>query len=256
MVKMKHILIAVGVAAIGAGLIYSPQIAGYFGEERAARQQQADLKDGRVTIAKDGVEKDLAVATFAGGCFWCVEDKFDHVPGVWAAVSGYSGGDEKNPTYWQVASGTTGHTESVQVYYDPKVITYDGLLQAFWRIMDPTDLGGQFSDRGKQYRPVIFYHTEAQRIAAENSKEALDKSHRYDKPVVIPIEPYKNFYLAENYHQDYSRENPLHYRMYTHGSGRAPFVEEIWGDDLELDYSTFRPKAEDGAMKTSEVKGE
>ena len=255
MTKLRFLLIAAGVAAIGAGLIYYPQISATFGEQRAERQNGRTVEAGRITIDVDGAKKEFAVATFAGGCFWCVEDKFDGVPGVWQAVSGYSGGDEKNPKYWMVASGATSHTEAVQVYYDPKVITYDGLLEAFWRIMDPTDLGGQFSDRGQQYRPVIFYHNETQKLAAERSKENLAKSERYKDAVVIPIEPYKNFYLAENYHQNYSRENPLHYTAYTYGSGRAPFVEKTWGKDLELDYSKFRPKDDDG-MKTSKVVAE
>lgn len=243
--KTKFLLLALVVCVIGAGIIYYPQITGFFGEERAEQQAQTDLKTGKLTISKDGVDKVLHVATFAGGCFWCVEDKFDRVPGVLAAVSGYSGGDEEDPSYRQVAFGLTGHTEAVQVFYDPEIITYDGLLQAFWRIMDPTDLEGQFSDRGKQYRPVIFYHNEEQKLAAEKSKAALEQAKRFKDPVIIPIEPYKNFYLAENYHQDYSRRNPLHYTAYTYGSGRAPFVEKTWGDDLKLDFSRYRPMEED-----------
>ncbi len=184
----------------------------------------------------------LSVATFAGGCFWCVEAAFDKLPGVRAAISGYSGGDEPNPTYEQVSRGETGHREAVQVYYDPKVITYEGLLAAFWRIMDPTDTGGQFADRGSQYSPAIFYHDEAQKAAALKSREALAKSGRYDKPVVVPILPYKNFYPAEGYHQDYAQKNPFRYRFYTRGSGRAGFLEEVWGDDLQIDYTQFAPE--------------
>ncbi len=192
-----------------------------------------------------GEAKDLSgytVATFAGGCFWCVESGFEKVPGVIEAISGYSGGDEPDPTYEKVSSGTTGHTESVQVYYDPAVITYEGLLAAFWRMMDPTDLEGQFSDRGSQYRPVVFYHNERQKQLALKSRAALEASGRFPLKVVIPVEPFKRFYRAENYHQDYYKKNPVRYAFYTRGSGRAGFVETIWGDDLVVDYAKYRPK--------------
>ena len=140
----------------------------------------------------------LAVATFAGGCFWCVEAAYEEkVPGVVEAVSGYSGGDEKNPNYKQVAGGRTGHTEAVQVYYDPDTITYEGLLQALWRTANPTDVKGQYVDRGKQYRPAIFYHNDAQKRAAEASIKALEESGRYDHPVKIEVVPFEAFYDAE-----------------------------------------------------------
>ncbi|HHK73924.1 MAG TPA: peptide-methionine (S)-S-oxide reductase, partial [Rhizobiales bacterium] len=185
----------------------------------------------------------LAVATFAGGCFWCVEHGFEQVPGVVEVISGYSGGKDPAPTYESVSAGGTGHTESVQVHYDPKIITYEGLLQAFWRMMDPTDADGQFSDRGKQYRPAIFYHNEAQRIAAIKSRDALDKSGRYSRPVTIEITPFSNFFPAEDYHQDYARKNPFRYAFYTSGSGRSDFVIQTWGRDLKLDYAQYRPGA-------------
>lgn len=184
----------------------------------------------------------LAVATFAGGCFWCVEEGFEKIPGVVEAVSGYSGGREKNPTYKQVAGGHTGHTEAVQVYYDPQQITYEGLLEGFWRFIDPTDADGQFVDRGRQYRPEIFYHDDRQKRLAETSRAALAASGRYDKPVVIEITALTNFYEAEDYHQNYYRENPLRYKVYTFNSGRYQYIDRIWGDDQNLDFSRFTPE--------------
>jgi len=188
-------------------------------------------------------DPDLAVATFAGGCFWCVEAAYEEkVPGVVEAVSGYSGGNEKNPTYQQVAGGRTGHTEAVQVYYDPDVITYEGLLQGLWRTANPTDVKGQYVDRGRQYRPAIFYHNEEQKRAAEASVRALEESGRYDNPVAIEIVPFESFYEAEEYHQDYYEKNPVRYQFYTFNSGRYQFIEKVWGDDQEVDYSQYRPE--------------
>ncbi len=188
-------------------------------------------------------DPDLAVATFAGGCFWCVEEAYEEkVPGVVEAVSGYSGGDEKDPTYKQVSGGRTGHTEAVQVYYDPDVITYEGLLQGLWRTANPTDVKGQYVDRGRQYRPAIFYHNEEQKRAAEASVKALEESGRYDHPVKIEIVPFKAFYEAEEYHQDYHRKNPVRYQFYTFNSGRYQFIEKVWGEDQKVDYSQYRPE--------------
>lgn len=187
-------------------------------------------------------DPDLAVATFAGGCFWCVEAGFEKLPGVVEAVSGYTGGDQPSPSYKQVSSGSTGHTEAVQVYYDPDVISYDGLLQGLWRIMDPTDANGQFVDRGRQYRPGIFFHNEAQRQAAEAAKQALSASGRYEDPVIIEIVPFDTFYDAEDYHQDYYKKNPIRYQFYTFNSGRYQFIDEVWGEDRHIDYSQFRPE--------------
>ena len=188
-------------------------------------------------------DKSLKVATFAGGCFWCVEAGFEKIPGVVEAVSGYSGGDAENPTYEAVSSGGTGHTEAVQVYYDPRVITYEGLLQGFWRFMDPTDDQGQFVDRGTQYRPAIFYHNAEQKRLAEASKKALADSGRYKKPVVIEIVPFEKFSNAEGYHQDYYKKNPVRYKFYTFNSGRYQFIDKVWGDDQKIDFAQFRPEA-------------
>ncbi len=191
---------------------------------------------------------ELAVATFAGGCFWCVESGYEKIPGVVEAVSGYAGGEEPNPNYKQVASGQTGHTEAVQVYYDPDQITYEGLLAGLWRMMDPTDANGQFVDRGQQYRPAIFYHDAQQKRLAEAAKAELEASGVYDKPVVIEIVPFTEFYTAEKYHQDYYKKNPVRYKIYTFNSGRYQFIEKVYGEDYELDFSQYQP----GAMsKTS-----
>ncbi len=191
---------------------------------------------------KDAVEqppretKDLAVATFAGGCFWCVEAGFEQVPGVVTAVSGYTGGHKHAPSYEQVSNGTTGHREAVEVRYDPTIISYDGLLQAFWRMVNPTDGGGQFGDRGTEYTTAIWYYTDAQRIAAERSKSAINSNGRYKKPVVTPILPAKRFYLAEDKHQDYYLRHPMSYRFYRHLSGRDKYLRRTWGQDLKVDF--------------------
>ncbi|PVV12827.1 MAG: peptide-methionine (S)-S-oxide reductase [gamma proteobacterium symbiont of Ctena orbiculata] len=182
----------------------------------------------------------LSVATFAGGCFWCVEAGFEMLPGVKQAVSGYSGGRDKNPTYRKVARGGTGHTEAVQVYYDPNIISYSGLIQGLWRMMDPTDSQGQFYDRGKQYRPAIFYHNTKQKKIAERSRDELIASGRYEKPVTIEIVPFKKFYKAEERHQDYYKKNPIRYNFYTFNSGRYQFVDENWGEERYVDYTEYR----------------
>ncbi len=166
------------------------------------------------------------VATFAGGCFWCVESDFEKVPGVLKVVSGYTGGTGENPTYETYAR--QGHIEAIQVFYDPTKITYAQLLDVFWRHIDPTDGGGQFVDRGSYYRSAIFYHNEEQRQLAEKSKEELGKSGRFSKPIVTDIIKFNRFYDAEEYHQDYYKNNPLRYRYYRHGSGRDQFLDKVW----------------------------
>jgi peptide methionine sulfoxide reductase msrA/msrB len=171
------------------------------------------------------------VATFAGGCFWCVESAFDNVYGVVDAVSGYTGGNEKNPTYEEVSSGSTGHLESVEVTFDPSKVTYDRLLEVFWHQINPTDAGGQFADRGSQYHTVIFYHNEAQREAAERSKKALAATGKYDAPIVTMIVPAKPFYRAEEYHQKYWKKNSVRYKIYRLYSGRTRYLKDLWGTD-------------------------
>ncbi len=175
--------------------------------------------------------KNVEQATFAGGCFWCIEAPFDKLQGVVSAVSGYTGGEILNPTYGQVSSGSTRHIEAVLVTYDPSVVTYAELLDVFWRQFDPTDAGGSFYDRGHQYTSAIFYHDETQKQAAEASKQALSKSDRFNAPIVTPIRPAQTFYPAEEYHQDYYRKKPAHYNRYRKGSGRDRFIERVWGRD-------------------------
>jgi len=172
----------------------------------------------------------LEVATFAGGCFWCTESDFEKVNGVKDAVSGYTGGRDPHPSYSEVSAGGTGHTEAIQVYYDPKVVTYNELLDVFWRHINPTDAGGQFVDRGSQYRSGIFYHNQEQRQQALASKKALDESKVFDKPVITPITRFEVFYRAEEYHQDYYKKNKFRYQYYRWGSGRDQFLEKIWKD--------------------------
>ncbi len=172
-------------------------------------------------------------ATLAGGCFWCVEADFEKLPGVVKVISGYTGGKKENPTYEEVSAGTSGHVEAVQVYYDPTKITYEELLDFFWRHIDPTDPGGQFVDRGPQYRSIIFYHDEEQKRLAEKSKEALDRSGRFKKPVVTEIIKFTKFYEAEEYHQDYYKKHPIKYAYYRHGSGRDQFLSKVWGKETE-----------------------
>ena len=185
----------------------------------------------------------LAVATFAGGCFWCTESDFEKLDGVVQAISGYSGGIKPNPTYQEVSAGKTKHTEAVQVFYDPNIISYEGLLERLWREMNPTDGKGQFVDRGQQYRPAVFYHNAAQKVAVERSLEKLAKSGIYDKPMATEVSAFTVFYPAEDYHQDYYQRNPIRYSYYRNGSGRDQFLKKQWGDDLKIDYSSFTNKA-------------
>ena len=166
------------------------------------------------------------MATFAGGCFWCVESDFEKVPGVLKVISGYTGGNGENPTYETYAR--QGHIEAVQIFYDPAKVGYAQLLDVFWRHIDPTDAEGSFGDRGAHYRSAIFYHDEEQRRLAEKSKEELAKSGRFAKPIVTEIIKFSRFYDAEEYHQDYYKKNPLRYRYYRHGSGRDQFLEKVW----------------------------
>lgn len=188
----------------------------------------------------------LEVATFAGGCFWCVESDFEKVEGVVQAVSGYTGGRTPDPSYGEVSGGETGHTEAVQVHYDPEVVSYTQLLDVFWRHINPTDAGGQFVDRGSQYRSEIFYHNEAQKQQALDSRAALDKSGVFDRPVVTPVTRFEVFYRAEEYHQDYYKKNKLRYTYYRFGSGRDQFLKKAWAD---------RPMEKAGAA-TAEQEGE
>ena len=171
----------------------------------------------------------LKKATFAGGCFWCMQPPFRKLEGVMDVLVGYSGGSKENPTYGEVSTGTTGYRESIQVAYDPAKISYEKLLQTFWTQIDPTDTEGQFVDKGSQYRTAIFYHDEEQRKVAEDSKQMLAASGKFTKPIATEVKPYVNFYPAEKYHQDYAKKNPEQYENYRAFSGRDQFIKETWG---------------------------
>jgi peptide-methionine (S)-S-oxide reductase len=173
----------------------------------------------------------LEKATFAGGCFWCMEAPFDRLEGVLSVTSGYTGGTKKNPTYEEVSSGSTGHTEAVQIVYDPSKIGYTKLLDIFWRNIDPTVQNGQFCDVGSQYRSGIFYHNVEQKRLAEESKKALEKSGKIKAPIHTEITPASEFYNAEEYHQNYYKKNPLRYTFYRFNCGRDSRLKEIWGDE-------------------------
>jgi len=182
-----------------------------------------------------------ALATLAGGCFWCLEADLKKLDGVLEAVSGYTGGDVDDPGYAQVTSGRTGHFEAVQVRFDPQILTYEQLLDEFWQSIDPTDPGGQFADRGSQYRTAIFFHNDHQRLAAEASKQRLEASGKFSRPVATLIQPATTFYPAEEYHQDYARTNPGHYQRYRVLSGRQPFLDKHWSEPAPDVASSPRP---------------
>lgn len=179
------------------------------------------------SIAQTTPDGNRATAIFAAGCFWCVEEAFDGVPGVLSTTSGYTGGRTPNPTYEQVSSGGTGHTEAVEVTYDPSRVSYETLLQTFWRNVDAVDSGGQFCDRGSQYRSGIFFHSAEQQQLANASKKQM--AEKLGKPIATEILPAGPFYKAEEYHQDYYKKNPLRYKFYKWNCGRAQRLEELWG---------------------------
>ncbi len=230
---------------IGMGLFFMIGAALFFmmGNQRS----EAGQKGAKVETAKE--EMNLRKATFAGGCFWCTESDFEKLPGVVKVISGYTGGNKENPTYGEVSSGKTGHFEAVQVYYDPSRITYEELLEYFWKHVDPTDAGGQFVDRGAQYRSAIFYHDEDQKRLAEKSKEALSKSGRFNRPIVTEILKFTKFYEAEDYHQDYYKTHALKYKFYRHASGRDQSLEKVWGKEME----TVKPKVEESYKKPDDA---
>lgn len=211
---------------VGAALVLA--VLGQQPTETPGMPADGEGEPMRATPAANGSLKE---AIFAGGCFWCIEAAFQLMPGVVDAVSGYTGGSTENPTYEQVSTGRTGHFEAVRVTYDPEQIRYEALLDHFWRSIDPTDAGGQFYDRGSQYYTAIFYLDEEQRELAEASKQALEASGVFDKPIVTPILPAQPFYLAEDYHQDYFETYLAQYKAYSKASGREDYLEETWGSE-------------------------
>lgn len=211
---MKLLFALIGIVALAA----------YIGHAYGTEQGEVYTK------VQPPMDDNLQVATFAGGCFWCTEADFEKVTGVVAVISGYTGGKGENPSYDEVSMGASGHYEAVQVYFDPKRISYEELQDIFWRHVDPTDPGGQFVDRGEQYRTAIFYQDEAQRKAAEASKKKLAGIAIFDKALVTPILPLTRFYPAEEYHQDFYQKSPQRYHSYRQGSGRDQFIMRVWGE--------------------------
>jgi peptide methionine sulfoxide reductase msrA/msrB len=197
-----------------------------------ARATEASVQEtsGAASLAATP-EGTAELATFAGGCFWCMEKPFEVLPGVSAVISGYTGGHVEDPTYEEVCTGSTGHAEAVQVHYDPSRVSYEDLLQVFWRQIDPTQVNGQFADKGNQYRTEIYFHDEAQRAAAEASKAAMQATGRHGGEIVTAISPAEDFWPAEDYHQDYYKKDPEHYQSYRKGSGREAYLRVTWGDD-------------------------
>jgi peptide-methionine (S)-S-oxide reductase len=187
------------------------------------------------TASSDENETQYHTATFAGGCFWCMEPPFDKLDGVISTTSGYIGGNKENPTYKEVSGGGTGHAEAVQIIYDPARISYDELLNVFWHNIDPTNANGQFCDWGNQYRSEIYYHNAEQEKLAKQSKAALIKRKPFDAPVVTAITQASTFYPAEDYHQDYYQKNPVRYKFYRYGCGRDKQLEELWGKTADTE---------------------
>lgn len=211
-----------------------------FGYHQASSKENIEKPMAEISSGK------TAEAVFAGGCFWCTESDFEKIEGVIDAVSGYTGGRIKNPTYQQVSAGGTGHIEAVKVIYDPEITGYEKLLDVFWRHVNPTDPGGQFVDRGPQYRSAIFYTDEAQKRLAETSRQHLESNGPFSKPIVTEILPLGIFYLAEDYHQDYYKKNPLRYRWYRSGSGRDQFLKKSW--------TGWRQKKDKNSMEAEKIK--
>lgn len=214
-------LVTLAALALGAWNLWAPG----FGDRNAA---QASSETPKVAVYDNSKTH---VAIFAGGCFWCVESDFDHVPGVLETVSGYIGGTTANPTYKSVTYGNSGHREAVKIRFDPKVVTYDALLNVFWRSVDPTDAGGQFCDRGASYATEIFATSAEQLAAAEVSKMALIDAKRLSAAIVTPIRRAGPFTDAEAYHQNYYKRSPLQYKIYRYRCGRDARIQQIWGDE-------------------------
>ncbi len=210
----RYLLIIIGLLVLAQGYHL---FAGAYDEE-------ADISKRSEARLNEKYER----AVFAGGCFWCMQPPFDYLDGVITTTAGYTGGPEKNPTYKEVSYGKTGHTEAVEVIYDPEIVTYDKLLAIFWMNINPTDVGGQFVDRGKQYRPGVFYLNGSQKKFAVASKDKLEKSGRFDKPIVVEITEANEFWDAEEYHQMFYLKKPMRYKTYRMGSGRDQFIDKNW----------------------------
>ena len=204
--------------------------------------------------SKSSSMPDLRQATFAGGCFWCMEPPFEKLPGVSKVISGYTGGKKENPNYKEVATGSTDHVEAIEIHYDSSTISYNDLLEVLWRNIDPTDGSGQFVDRGKQYRPAIFYHDKDQKNLAEKSRNKLEKSKRFKNKIETKIIKATTFYAAEEYHQDFYKKNTVRYKIYRVGSGRDQFLKKYWGDSLEYKITKISKKNNVGSKQPLDAK--
>ena len=222
--RQASVVVVLGCLLAVAGIwLARDRVAGAAAQEEGG----APAMESAAAVSPDGT----SLATFAGGCFWCMEHPFDRLDGVVSTTVGYTGGSQADPSYEQVSAGTTGHTEAVQVRFDPRRVSYETLLAVFWRNIDPVTPNRQFCDRGSQYRSGIFVHDEAQGRAAQASRDALAASDRFDAPIVTEIAPATAFYEAEAYHQDYAERNPIRYRFYRRGCGRDARLETLWGDE-------------------------
>jgi peptide methionine sulfoxide reductase msrA/msrB len=213
-------------------LVLLPCLIACNADSRGMPQELSEQADAFVAVSTSGEER---LATFAGGCFWCMETPFEKLAGVSAVISGYTAGHELQPTYRSVGSGASGHTEAIQVHFDPQQISYDSLLDVFWRQINPTDAGGQFADRGTQYRAGIYFHSPEQMNLAQKSKLALSNSGRFEESLVTEIEEVGVFYPAEESHQDYNAKNPSNYKRYRTGSGRDGYLDSVWGADRHVE---------------------
>lgn len=202
------------------------------------------------TMIKNEEESKMEKATFAGGCFWCMESPFEELNGVTEVIAGYTGGHKENPTYEEVTSGKTGHLEAVQITFDPSIITYSELLDVFWRQINPTDIRGQFADRGEHYKTAIFYHNDEQKRLTEESKEKLQASGKFQGDIVTEIIPASKFYVAEDYHQDYYQKSPIRYKLYRAGSGRDAYLKSTWEDTTNNNDSKFEKPSDEELKNT------
>jgi peptide methionine sulfoxide reductase msrA/msrB len=232
-----------GKMGILLALLAGAGIAGLYGRDQTA---PSELLAAAEVEGVQGATRDTA--TFAGGCFWCVEEAFDAVPGVLATISGYTGGAVRNPSYEQVSDGGTGHAEAVLIVFDPRRVSYEQLLENFWRNVDPLTANAQFCDHGRQYRSAIFYHDEEQQRLAEQSKAQIEGAKRFNKPIVTEIVAAAPFYAAEEYHQDYHTKNPVRYKFYKWNCGRAQRLKELWGEPKKVS-SASKPQTASAGWK-------
>lgn len=246
----QRVVAVLGLAIVAGSFAYYRFTPANVATPPAPNQAVADSPK-KVMADPPKLTEGLELATFAGGCFWCVETDLEKIPGVVEAVSGYAGGRTPNPTYDQVSHSNTGHLEVVQISFDPMKISYEELLDIFWRIIDPTDPDGQFVDKGPSYQTAIFYHNEAQKAAAEKSKAGLAASGRFKSAIVTPIRPATQFYPGERYHQNFCTQNPLRYNSYRYGSGRDRFLDSVWGKDRKVEL-----KAKDAEQSLAPLKSE